>query len=254
MKKFLPLILFLAGLFVVVAVFFFVKSRDRGNEGVEDGEEQLVEVPINERPVVSLTPTEDGHWLSLRIEKIKIDADSMDYELLYKLEDGGTQGVPGTIKMGTEDVIVRELLLGSESSGKFRYDEGVEEGALTLRFRNKNGKLVSKFVTDFYLQTGVDEITSPDGVLGYKLDENSNGYFVTMETFGYPDDPPANVITSVYGIFSSTDKKLPGVVKISGADTIYRWADNSIELETVSVNGEVGDVGIFAGINDIAKD
>ena len=46
-----------------------------------------MDVALPERPVVSLTPTIDGHYLNLKIEKIVIDAKSLDYELLYKTKD-----------------------------------------------------------------------------------------------------------------------------------------------------------------------
>jgi len=66
-------------------------------------------------------------------------AASMDYELIYSTSDGGQQGVPGTVKLTGTD-IDRPLLLGSESSGKYRYDAGVEQGTMTLKFRDASGK------------------------------------------------------------------------------------------------------------------
>src|SRR3972149_8163539 len=160
MKKFLPLIFLLLGVLVLVGVFFLIKGK---KEVPQDEEEKVPEIAFENRPITSLTPSEDGHWLKLQIDKVKIKAKSLDYELLYKLPDGRTQGVPGTVDLSSTTKIERDLLLGSESSGKFRYDEGVEEGTLTLRFRNSKGILTAKFLTEFSLISDTKTLSSIDG-------------------------------------------------------------------------------------------
>jgi len=126
----------------------------------------------------------------------------MDYLMVYGTSDGGQQGVPGTVKLTGPD-IERMLLLGSESSGKFRYDAGVEQGTMTITFRDGNGKMIGKLTTDFHLQSGVTELTSVDGLFKYTLDKIAkNVYFVTMKTYKEPS------VTSVvwqngYGVFAS---------------------------------------------------
>lgn len=161
MKKYLPFILLLAGILIAMAAITVMKKGNSSKSNIANEEETVREVPMNQRPFISLTPSSDGHWLKLKIEQIKVEgAKSLDYELLYSLPDGRTQGVPGTVQLTGED-IVRDLLLGSESSGKFRYDEGVNNGTLTIRFRDVKGKLVGKFSTEFTLtpQKGVFEVS-----------------------------------------------------------------------------------------------
>ena len=243
MKKFLPVILFLVGIGVLVGVYFLV-IKGRGDEAGSDDESALQEVSLNARPVTSLTPSEDGHWLKLEVEKIVIDAATLDYELLYKLPDGRTQGVPGTIKLEGKGELERDLLLGSESSGKFRYDEGVKEGTLTLRFRNDKGKLIAKFVTGFHLQSDDLNLNLVDGVFSYTLDDTSDSYFVTMETFGVPESPD-NVSSGPYGVFSSSSAAHPGEVELNGK--ISRWdGDEWKALEEASSS----DIGIFVGTSE----
>jgi hypothetical protein len=212
-KKFLPLILLGLGILVLVLVYFFVIRKPAEEETTEE-DQGLVEVSLKDRPITSLTPSADGHWLKLKIEKIKVSAKTLDYELLYQLPDGRTQGVPGTVKLTGEDSFTRDLLLGSESSGKFRYDEGVEEGTLTLRFRNDKGKLLAKFSTKFHLQSNTKEISSTDGKLKANLNKLSKAFFVTMEVFGVPGSIE-NAKTGPYGIFTSSSVELPGEVKLS---------------------------------------
>jgi hypothetical protein len=244
MKRYLPVFLFLIGVVVVAVAFFLVKGR-RQEPVVEEQETALRDVPLNKRPVTSLTPSSDGHWLKLKIDKIVIDAASLDYELLYKLPDGRTQGVPGTIQLEGQKEIERDLLLGSESSGKFRYDEGVENGTLTLRFRNEKGKLVAKFSTDFHLQSNTDKLTSFDGNFKYTLPKASKAFFITMETFGIPGEFGRGVAVGPYGIFGSEAVPAPGTAEMN-SEIVYYWdASSWNKLE----NNESSDIGIFIGVS-----
>jgi hypothetical protein len=241
-KKYLPFILLGVGIIVLVVVFLVIK-KNRSVKPVEK-EDTVITISLNERPIASLTPSLDGHWLKLKVEKLLASAASMDYELLYELPDGRTQGVPGTIKLTGQAVIERDLLMGSESSGKFRYDEGVKEGTLTLRFRDANGKLITKFSTKFALFSKTKALTSIDESFSYTLAAiNSKDHFVVMETFGVPKDTPAEVISGPYGIFDSAKVPISGTVKLDGTN-FYRGASSGwTKLE----GGKSSDVGIFIG-------
>jgi len=237
-KKYLPAILVVVGVIVLIVAFVAVRGRNKA-EVVED-EDTLIEVSLEERPIASLTPTDDGHWLKLIIDNIVIDAASLDYELLYKLPDGRTQGVPGTIKLTGQDSIERDLLLGSESSGKFRYDEGVEQGTLTLKFRNDKGQLIAKFATDFSLLSGTVEVGTVDLAFVYTLKEESDEFFVAMETFGLPGSSPGNVVEGPIGVFSSSTSEVPGT--LSANRPIYLWTGSEWQ---VLKNDSSPDIGIF---------
>jgi hypothetical protein len=127
----------------------------------------------------------------------------MDYLLVYSTTSGGQQGVPGTIKLTGGD-IDKNLLLGSESSGKFRFDAGVSQGTITITFRDGNGKSLGKLSTDFHLQSNETSLTSVDGKFTYNLDKLAKGvYFVTMPTFIQPDASMTVVWQNGYGVFAS---------------------------------------------------
>ena len=131
----------------------------------------------------------------------------MDYEVLYKANNGTavtTQGVPGTIPLNGATSETRKLLLGSESNGKFRYDQGVETGTLTLRFRDGTGKLLGKVTTDFHLQTATAVLSSVDGSFKYTLTKIPTGvYFVTMQPFGTPDTSKVIIFQNNWTIYAS---------------------------------------------------
>jgi len=242
MKKFLPIIILLLGALVLVGVFFFLKSRKSDSS---DGEESVPEVAFADRPVTSLTPSEDGHWLKLKVEKLKIKAKTLDYELLYELPDGRTQGVPGTVELGSMQLIERDLLLGSESSGKFRYDEGVKEGTLTLRFRNDKGKLSAKFTTPFSLISETKEIASVDDEFKFTLDESSDAFFLVMETFGASDGYPSGISAGPFGIFSVSED-LSGVVSLGSGSIHGYFSGDWNKLDS----GKSQNLGIFVGTSE----
>lgn len=244
MRKYLPFILLGVGIIVLITVFIVIK-KNKSKVPVAS-EDIVVTLSLNERPVASLTPSADGHWLKLTITKILSSAASMDYELLYQLPDGRTQGVPGTIKLTGQDKIERDLLMGSESSGKFRYDEGVKEGTLTVRFRNDAGKLITKLSTKFALLSKTKELKSIDEKFNYKLNTvNNKDYFVVMETFGVPKEVPAEVTTSPFGVFTSSKTAIPGTVTLEGTN-IYSYSGSSwTKLES----GKSSSTGIFIGTN-----
>jgi len=242
MKKYLPILLFLAGIAAVTLVF--VVLRKGGAEKAVDGEEgSLIEVSLEDRPIVSLTPTDDGHYLSLRINEISIPgAEMMEYELLYEVPGGVTQGVPGSVDITALSSYETELLLGSESSGKFRYDEGVEEGTMTIRFRNRDGKLLVKFSSDFHMQSGDEVLTSIDGMFSYSFENTPDGYFVTMPTIGFPGKDSIKLKEGPYGVFSSGAILPQAEVTITGGNAYLLDEGDWKMLE----DSTTGTIGIFA--------
>ncbi|OGM13547.1 hypothetical protein A3A76_03515 [Candidatus Woesebacteria bacterium RIFCSPLOWO2_01_FULL_39_23] len=247
MKKYLPFIILLVGVIVLVGAFLFVKNKNK-NVDIEEGEETIPEIALKDRPFVSLTPSEDGHWLNLKIERIRVSADSLDYELLYNLPDGRIQGVPGTIKLEGSGSIERKLLMGSESSGKFRYDEGVKDGSLSLKFRDEEGKLAAKFMTDFNLFSHTETLVSKDNKFSFNLSSvPKTGFFIVMQTFGLPKDYDGNVEAGPYGIFSSTDGTENGEVALEDANRqFYFGGDDWVKIEEDKTYG----IGVFIGTSE----
>ncbi len=206
---------------VLLAVFVVVRSfKNSVSTKSTPGEEEVVrELPQDQWPVVSLVPTSDpsipnspGHLLDFKVQKINIPgAATMDYLLVYTTSNGGQQGVPGTIQLTGADVD-KNLLLGSESSGKFRFDAGVSQGTITITFRNSTGKSLGKLSSDFHLQSDEKVLTSVDGKFNYTLDKAAKGvFFVTMPTFVQPADPASYVTwQNGYGVFASDGKPHSG--------------------------------------------
>lgn len=219
MKKYLPVILVGLGVLIVaVAGFIIVKTMKTASTSSTGQDTNIPELPQSQWPVVTITPTEDpavpnslGHFLDFKVQKINVPgAASMDYLLVYTTSDGGQQGAPGTVKLTGGDV-ERKLLLGSASSGKYRFDAGVSTGTMTITFRDSKGKSMGKIITDFHLQFVDTVLTSVDGKFTYTLDKAAKGvYFVTMPTFVQPDPSMYVTWANGYGVFASDGKPHAG--------------------------------------------
>ncbi len=218
MKKFLPF-----GIVIVVAIIFvggvFVLHKINQPVSVDDMQQDasVPDLPDNQKPTAGLVPTSDGHYLVLNVDSIKVSgANSMDYDLLWKANNAGAttqQGTSSTVQLSGQTNFSKKLLLGSESNGKFRYDQGVETGTLTLRFRDGNGKLLGKVTTDFHMQNGTTNLSSVDGSFKYTLTKAATGvYFITMQSFGTPDSSKVVVFAKGFAIYASDNLPHTGTV------------------------------------------
>jgi hypothetical protein len=251
MKKIVLLVVLL--LAVALALVYFFVIRGKSGQNINDtGEKAQRELPLGERPLVTLTPTADGHWLNLVIAKIDIDAEVMEYDLLYKLPGGQEQGTGGTVQLKkVGNSIERELLLGTESSGNYYYDEDVEFGTLIIKFRDRKGSLIAKIESDFHLISSTDELTSSNGEFKYKLDDtDKSDYFVVINTLGIPDDLPGELNFGPYGIFSSSGDNHPGAINMPKSE-FYVWNGDRWKALELNTNSQI--IGIFAG-TEIPRD
>ena len=121
---------------------------------------KLVEMEVQNRPEISLTPRADGHELILKINKISDIISKIEYEITYLATDTnleiekGASGIIDSSELSLSKV-ERKILLGTESCTngcKYKYDSGVSGGKLILIFSLKNGQ-ISMFETPFILRS-----------------------------------------------------------------------------------------------------
>lgn len=155
----------------------------------------------NQKPYISLTPQADGHRLNLKISNIPESIKEIEYDLIYTAKDENIEiekGVGGTAKIeGTS--MDRELLLGTESctSGcKYKYDEGITGGTLSLSFITADGQSAS-YEAPFVLLTSADikskglSLETENFSIKASVSSKSD-YFVLIKNF-----------KPVYSVFSS---------------------------------------------------
>jgi len=211
------------------------------------------EESIATRPYVSLLPSVDAHRLTLKMANLPPDIKGFEYELIYFADFEGNKIERGVDSAGRQvDLIgksdfAKEFLLGSESCTtgkcKYRYDEGVSEGTLTLKFYNKNGG-VDKYMTSFRLQSGTsakEGLSTGDGSFVFTLTGKPTGYYLTMSMAGLPKQIDFSPKSLPYSIFPSLSYK--GTVAFNSTQTefkIYGY-NGSVwqKLDTKIANGQL---------------
>lgn len=150
--------------FTIFAAFILLSGcgqKTATKTTVTPSSNKVVDMPLADRPDVSLTPRSDGHLLTLKIAKIPAYVSQIEYEVLYTATDNNSEiekGIGDTIKEITS-TIEKNLLLGTESCTngcKYKYDEGITGGTVTLNFINKNNNQTSTFETPFTLKSTAD--------------------------------------------------------------------------------------------------
>jgi hypothetical protein len=105
----------------------------------------------SQKPVIAITPREDGHELTLKISKVDPIFTKIEYELIYTASDNGLdieKGVSGNIeaKDYINGISERKILLGTESCTngcKYKYDAGINGGSLNLTLITADNQVAS---------------------------------------------------------------------------------------------------------------
>lgn len=173
-----------------------------------------IEETISQRSYVSLVPAADVHRVYLTIKNVPSNITSVNYELIYLADMEGNKierGVTGKLQPADYNKS-KEILFGSAScttgTCKYKYDEGVNEGTLTLTF-NKNDGGKDKYESVFRIQKGKEGgigLSTGDGEFMFvSIGLPASTVYLTISTIGVPVELPAGIIpkTIPYGIFSS---------------------------------------------------
>lgn len=198
--------LVVAGILGAGAFFVLGKGREKNNGPLPTPTpEKYLEVGVEDAPFVSITPSKDGHWLKVNLERIR-EAETIEFELAYETSEGVNQGaIGGPYPVPADGTYTKEILLGTESSGHYTYHQGVKGGTLTVRLGGGIGP--RKFMADFILASGDDPLASADAV--FSLSEAKyDGYLVIMPTFGLPAPTEIEITGEPYGVFSPASMEI----------------------------------------------
>ncbi|MBU0618865.1 hypothetical protein KKD62_01365 [Patescibacteria group bacterium] len=237
MKK--KLLLLLAGIacLLLIAVLIGYKKKPESEPQPQALPPAVInQLPIKDRPYVTLIPRVDGKEVVLTING-SAGADLVEYELEYQAGNM-IQGAFGRIDFSQDEPPVsKELLFGSCSKGKCKYDEDVSGGSLTLRFEGEQ-----RFVLkgDFTLQLMAETegiFTSRDGRLSLDLgskDLASSTYVIVANTLGLPGTIEGEVVAGPYGFFTAAKSG-----KLAGAVLSWQTSDDPAGLKIYGyVNGD----------------
>ena len=253
MKKNLTVALIIVAiLLIAVGAVLMIRGRKttETSNNNQQNQQEIVETPLEERPFVSLTPRADGKEFTLDITRIK-NTQTIEYELVYDSQ-GLSRGVIGSVDLKGEDKVQRKLLLGSCSKSVCKYDEGVEQGTLTLRFRGSDG--TRKFTSDFHLQQGGKELTSIDEKFKLTGKFSVSTFYLTMSTIGLPEEVENKVIAGPYGIFtagSSAAKNSTLTMTFSETPTSAKLFLFNGEKSTEQTGAKIEDSNLNATVNSL---
>lgn len=235
MKKILPFILVGFVILLVVVIVILIKNANKTTSEVEEvveDETNYVEVPVLERPYISLTPRSDGHEISLQITNFG-NIPSLEYKLEYLAGDMERGVGPSKITLKGETSITRNLLLGSCSKNVCKYDENVVQGTITVIL---NGDKPQRYVLPFTIKKGSEAAN------GLILGENtavftgkfvSSAYYIIMNMAGLPGKSlPGEVLDNRVAVYSSGSNTLKGAIKIistqiTSGTKVYGWNGTS---------------------------
>lgn len=244
-----------------------------------------------EGPYAMLSPRRDGNALVLNLQRTG-SYDGISYELAYTsnpdetivkgnkiTNDGEGGGTGGAIDRGVAGEIdtkdkkgeyEQEILFGTCSKNVCKYDQGVENGTLTLHI--KKGNKAYRMVTQWHLQkpdVALGVLTSGDNHFTYKVSGDrqalSNiGFTIINDLTGVPKLPSGKqVLGKVYSLNAPIAKDMQGgdvVLELaenpSGNTKLYRYnisknewqeLDTKVDGSKLSAKAESG--GIFAVLN-----
>lgn len=268
MKKFLPFIIIAI---LLVAGFFgwrFLKKESAEEEKIprKPKIEEINKLPLKERPFVIIEPksttrpSDLGSWITVTIDNAE-NYESVEYDVEYQAGNL-IQGFMHSIDFSKEPAPVsKEGFFGSESKGKYKYDEDVTTGSIVFKFL-KDSTSYDALKTYFNLQNmaEVDGLfTSNDGKASLEVgakDMTSTTFVVIASTLGLPDEVEAKVISEPYGFYSHKPASFKDATltikskedltnaKILGWDG-QEWVEYETEAEADSATASVNSLGTF---------
>lgn len=137
---------------VLVVGAVVIKNLSGNTDNNQLNEEEQVELPPADPSIlVDVKAKPDGKTVVLSISKIPRSTVTIEYELSYLTGDGLPKGALGKITLNDKTEIIRDILLGTCSTGgKCTYDSGVTSVKLVLKFNSPSG--ATQFTKEFPLK------------------------------------------------------------------------------------------------------
>ncbi|HLD26722.1 MAG TPA: hypothetical protein VJB63_02085 [Patescibacteria group bacterium] len=124
---------------LIVLFVSFNKPKPKQEEPQDDVLPKSEIIPTIDASVEVVLISKSNKEVILTIEKIPSGTTSIEYELSYLAKGDLPKGVIGTIVVENDESIERSITLGTCSSGKCVYDQGVEKIKVSLKFIGNYG-------------------------------------------------------------------------------------------------------------------
>jgi hypothetical protein len=222
------------------------KKQESQSKVVQKKKPEVNLIELAKRPYVTLTPRADGHEVSMTIDGLKLKETNLEYEMEYQA-GSMLQGAGGRIDFKEEKPPVsKNLLFGSCSKGKCKYDDDVSSGSLTLYFSGSEDYGLKGDFTIAKMEEAEGVFNSRDVKVSLNVGKeglDDDVFVVVLYTMGLPGVVKGEVLAGPYGFFTAQKqsiKKAELTFKTSqeGDLKILGWNGNDWqEYETVSADG-----------------
>ena len=223
-------------------------------------------LPLEERPYIifmpksKIEPKSLGHWVTFTVENVG-KFKQLEYEFEYTT-GSMIQGGLGRIDFTKErPPVSKEIAFGSESKGKYKYDEGVYTGQFTFTFSNGEDAALR---TDFNLQNAGENngiFTTPDNKAELRTGKElkSGDYLIIASTLGLPGPVNGKVIAGPYGFYADSSRSLTNSTLIfNGAEenteilfwTGEKWQELTTQALNEGVSAQINNLGTFVLIEE----
>lgn len=212
MKKIILILIILAVLGGGFFAYKAISSKKQASKKVVQKKKPEVNlIEMEKRPYITLVPREDGHEVSMTIADLKLKETDLEYEMEYQAGNM-LQGAGGRIDFTEEKPPVsKNLLFGSCSKGKCKYDEDVSSGSLTLYFSGKEDYGLKGDFTIAKMEEAEGVFNSRDVKVSLNVGEkglDDEVFVVVLYTMGLPAEVDGEVIAGPYGFFTSQEQSL----------------------------------------------
>ena len=274
MKKILFFILIailLAAGFFGWKFLFKPASKEEEKPAPKPKVENINQLALEQRPYIIVEPksktrpSDLGHWLTVTIDRTEA-YERVEYDVEYQT-GSLIQGFMHSIDFSKEPTPVsKEGFFGSESKGKYKYDEDVTTGNILFKFF-KDSTSYDALKTYFNLQNMAEEdglFISNDGKASLQVgvkDISSTTFVVIASTLGLPEEVEGQVLSEPYGFYAHKSFNLKNSTltikskeeltkaKILGWDG-KEWFEYETEIKADSASALVESLGTFVLVSN----
>jgi hypothetical protein len=120
----------------------------------------------DKQPKVSLQFSSDAHYVTVNLRNLQADIleYSLEYDAIVK-KNKINSGVSGGGKISGKSEFTQKQLLGSESSGKFTYHEGIQNAFMKVTLRDSANRSVFAAIYPFSISAGATLDLVPQEIL-----------------------------------------------------------------------------------------
>lgn len=233
-KKLIISLLIFFGILIPGAVYWQTKTKPeeatKSPAPVKTKVENINQLAIEKRPYIIIEPKSTtmpqdiGHWIMVTIDKASAYQE-VEYDVEYQAGNL-IQGFMHTIDLKKEtQPASKEGFFGSESKGKYKYDENVTGGSILFKFFYDESKF-DALKTYFNLQNMAERegvFTSNDAKATLKVgsqDLKSTDYVVISSTLGLPAPVEGKILSEPYGFYSSSDGEINATLTLGAKEAL----------------------------------